>query len=432
MKQKALLWLLILFTLFHFVHDMAKFLRENTFIDIGHYMFYTTLVAQGGNPLNPADVDRLRATTTYRFSIAPAHYPPFFYFYMRPLTALSFDTAKRLWLALMTVLLFVAPVFIVANKGTRWREPETWIPWVLLLWAQPVYEDLGIGQSNILLFFVIALACRCLTRDKSFAAGVLFAFAAMTKLHYGLFGLYYLWKRDWPVMRGIAVGGVVFGLIGLAGSSLEQNIDLIKFISHPLPDLMQLPTNISIAGALTRTLANESLVQVLKFVAVAAVLAPLFWVGRRKLRTSPLADVSMVLVLIPLLSPLVEDFHLIALFITFYVLDKGGSIWRSRSRTALWILAYLIIASRFSFANFHALPFAAQTLLQSSKILGVVILYWLTLTDREPGSDSEPVDGRRSDLRSGGAPAVLRNSERNRGLQFPRTLATKALSSRTF
>ena len=389
MKQKALLWLLILFTLFHFIHDVAKFLGENTFIDIGHYMFYTTLVAQGGNPLNPADVERLKEKTTYRFSNAPAHYPPFFYFYMRPLTALSFNTAKVVWLALMTVLLFVSPLFILYERGMKWREPETWIPYVMLLWAQPVFEDLGIGQSNILLFFVIALACRFLMRDKPFAAGVLFAFAAMTKLHYGLFGVYYLWKRDWPVMRGIVVGCVVFGLIGLAGSSLEQNIDLVKFVSHPLPDLIQLPTNISIAAALTRTFTNETLVQVLKLVAIVAVLAPLLWVGRRRLRTSPLADVSMVLLLIPLLSPLVEDFHLIALFITFHVLDKGGSIWRSPFRTAMWVLAYLIIASRFSFAGFHTLSFGVLGVLQSSKILGVIILYWLALTDRENGSDSE-------------------------------------------
>ena len=149
-------------------------------------------------------------------------YPPLLAVAFRPLALLPFEVAATLWMALLVAAL--AGSIWLAGVRSRWT-------WYVLGWlAAPIAWSLVIGQAQILVMFLLTLAT---------PFGV--ALAGSLKVFPALAAVYWLGRRDWPMLgRFIAWG------LGLAALSfvLEPS-GTIAFLTFPKFELVGEVTNLS-------------------------------------------------------------------------------------------------------------------------------------------------------------------------------------------
>lgn len=149
-------------------------------------------------------------------------YPPLLAVAFRPLALLPFEVAATLWMALLVAAL-VGSIWL-AGVRSRWT-------WYVLGWlAAPIAWSLVIGQAQILVMFLLTLAT---------PFGV--ALAGSLKVFPALAAVYWLGRRDWPMLRRFIAWG-----LGLAALSfvLEPG-GTIAFLSFPKFELVGEVTNLS-------------------------------------------------------------------------------------------------------------------------------------------------------------------------------------------
>ena len=149
-------------------------------------------------------------------------YPPLLAVAFRPLALLPFEVAATLWMALLVAAL--AGSIWLAGVRSRWT-------WYVLGWlAAPIAWSLVIGQAQILVMFLLTLAT---------PFGV--ALAGSLKVFPALAAVYWLGRRDWPMLRRFIAWG-----LGLAALSfvLEPG-GTIAFLSFPKFELVGEVTNLS-------------------------------------------------------------------------------------------------------------------------------------------------------------------------------------------
>ena len=181
-----------------------------------------------GFPPAPAGVE-----SPYRpFVLDYYAYPPPFLLVMAPLAALSGDFAaqRALWFGLNGLLLAVG-LWIVA----RWLDgPSTHR--VLLLTpiffgSLPVLATLQIGNFQIAIVMISVLAMVAFHRDRPVIGGALLAFAILSKISPGVFGIVLLAQRRYRSAAWTAGFGVFF----LALSVLTLGVNPMKsFLTYTL------------------------------------------------------------------------------------------------------------------------------------------------------------------------------------------------------
>lgn len=136
----------------------------------------------------------------------PAVYPPYWYAAVSPLSKLSYSTATRVWLVLMTVAL-IAAVWLL-NQYAGIPAPVL----VLMCLSVPVIQSLNGGQKGTLLLLILTISYVLLKQQRDFGSGLVFALIAF-KPHLAIaIGLWMLISRNWRWCAG-AIGGVAVMLI---------------------------------------------------------------------------------------------------------------------------------------------------------------------------------------------------------------------------
>jgi hypothetical protein len=144
--------------------------------------------------------------------------PPLLALLIVPLTHLPYATAAVLWTWLSVALLLGACAAVLAAIGQM-----DWVGAVvvlMLLYAYyPATVCLRLGQTEILLFFLISLSFLALKRGRDEWAGAALGLAAAIKFFPGALILFLLWKRKWKAgLWGIGVAIAALGLsIAAAG-----------------------------------------------------------------------------------------------------------------------------------------------------------------------------------------------------------------------
>ncbi len=183
------------------------------------------MVWTGENPYNPvqwlAGHDAFGATWKPN-QIFP--YPLPLMFFLAPLGLLSLGQAYFIWLVLSQVLMAVT-VYVLLN---HWKEQAYrlfFLPVMLfLLFFGPVYLSLQIGSIGPLTLIILVGAILLLDKQRSFPAGLLLSLTIL-KPPQGLTllilaGVWFLARRDWKAIAGLAAGGLALLLIGLARDPL--------------------------------------------------------------------------------------------------------------------------------------------------------------------------------------------------------------------
>ena len=137
-----------------------------------------------------------------------------------PLTIYSALTAKRIWIVLN--LFFLGTSAELLHRSTSLGRRRIW--GIFLLTVIPLRTSFLYGQMHLLVLLLLVLAWFFHRRDKEILCGTCIALAAALKIYPLLFGLYFVWKKQWraAISTLCAAAVVVFiGYLWMGGSVLH-------------------------------------------------------------------------------------------------------------------------------------------------------------------------------------------------------------------
>jgi hypothetical protein len=122
-------------------------------------------------------------------------YPPFAALLLLPTTLVPLRTAG--WLITLLSLLALAAALRTLSDHLGLRRPMPALILLLALATEPVRQNLGLGQVNLLLFALVVVDLAVLGRAGSRWTGIGVGIATAVKLTPGLFIVYLLVTRQW-------------------------------------------------------------------------------------------------------------------------------------------------------------------------------------------------------------------------------------------
>lgn len=136
-----------------------------------------------------------------------------------PLGFFSMQTAYVLW-QVVTLLLIALTIYILLRHWQDKSHHNMLVPifFFLLFWG-PLYLTTHAGTISVFSLLVLLGAILLLEKDKSLWAGIILALT-MLKPPQGLTilllaGVWFLARRDWKAIIGVAIGGLAILIVGL-------------------------------------------------------------------------------------------------------------------------------------------------------------------------------------------------------------------------
>lgn len=136
--------------------------------------------------------------------------PPVMSVLLLPLAKLPSGVMAITWYLLKVGMAVLSTAWILAMV-----DPQKRLPWwaqglAILLAIRPIIGDLQHGNVNLFVFFIVVAALRLAMAGWSFGGGIALALAVSCKVTPLLFVPYFVWKRDWRLLAGWAVGMGLF------------------------------------------------------------------------------------------------------------------------------------------------------------------------------------------------------------------------------
>jgi len=200
--------------------------------------------------------------------------PPIVALLLLPLHMLGPVWGALVWWALKCLAMgVILRTILVASDSSENPLP----PWAFLvvvaLSAYPLTGDMTHGNMNLITGALVAISLLALRDSRDFLSGFLAGAAAVFKVTPGLFGLYFLYKRRWAALAGMAAAGFAFFVL-IPGTALgfQQAFKttsswtrqmIVPFVSAAAPGYMQARhDNQSLTGAAYRLLHDTPAIRV--------------------------------------------------------------------------------------------------------------------------------------------------------------------------
>jgi hypothetical protein len=248
----------------------------------------------------------------YQFKYLPA-----FAILAAPVALVPLAGAKGAWFAasalMMTVLLWLS---VRALPDVR-RPPPLLLVLTFLAMAKFYAHELVLGQVNMLFGVLAALAVVWLREGRDAGAGLLFALAVVVKPYAAIFYPWLATRRNRTALATMTAAMIVLLLLPAVRYGWSGNLHLLADWWHTVtattaPNLGN-PDNVSLGAMFTKWLGPDSPARLLAVI-VALLLLALTGVvvaGRGALKVPETLEASMLLLLIPLLSPQGWDYVLL-------------------------------------------------------------------------------------------------------------------------
>lgn len=269
-------------------------------------------------------------------------YLPLFALAMIPFAVLDQDTAKMLWFALSFGFLAAFLRWSVAALPERRWSERTLLWLALILMAKFFGHELTLGQTNLLLGVLLVAALLTIEIDRPRFAGVLIGFAMFVKPYAIVFvpwlaatqGVAAAAAALAVLVAGLALPAIVYGWHG--------NIDLLAgwyrtVTESTAPNLLG-NDNISIAAMWAKWIGPGQAATLLALLSSLGLLALVIavWRRRRAVSMPNYLEFSLLMLLVPVLSPQGWDYVLLlAAPAVVCLLDR----WREMKRGWQWLLA---------------------------------------------------------------------------------------------
>ena len=182
---------------------------------------------------NPYDQDQYLAShATYGIEWQPNKifpYPLPLAIFCIPLGFFSIENAYILW-TVISLFITAGTIFILLNQWKSSAHQRLLIPvFAFMLYFGPLYLTLHTGSIGAFALLTILGAILLLEKDKSLFAGIVLSLTLL-KPPQGLTilllaGIWFLARRDWKAILGVAIGGVSLLVIGM----IQDPMWVIKF-----------------------------------------------------------------------------------------------------------------------------------------------------------------------------------------------------------
>jgi len=186
------------------------------------------------------------------------------------------------------------------------RNAEWIVFFTLILGADFLERELFLGNVNALILYLILVLLRFIQSNRHVKAGVLYGLVLILKIHFIILLPYFIWKRQWPLLKGALLSLVISGLLFLllVGSriiplhsqwlkAVQDHNGHLAFSSNTL-----YATITRLLGKLHVLYSPEWIVYGVLF---AVAVSFLIWIWKRKLQGVSDIEVFVLLALIPLL-----------------------------------------------------------------------------------------------------------------------------------
>lgn len=291
---------------------------------------------------------RLRlAETPYRFE--DGHYmfkylPSSAFLYL-PLSYLPLDLAKGIWyfFIILCSLALIRLSFLLVPSTTEKSKWLMVIPPLILI--KYFLREIDLGQINTVVTLILLIMAWYLDRqtnershNEDIYAGLLWGLAVALKPYALIFLPYFLLKGKWRILlSGMCILSIAIFTpslyYGLKGNFIVLN-EWISTLSQSTPTLLTTWDNISIIAFFNKWTgdSNLSLVLTVIFLSVLAFLVLLLMILGKRLEKAAILECSVLLILIPLASPLGWDYNLLmsilGIMIVVHYFPYYTKIWR--------------------------------------------------------------------------------------------------------
>ena len=382
----AMATLFILLSYFHSVVRMS--VLDGNFGDFANYYFYTQQIQSG---VNVYAVPQAQMEERIRQSDLPAYicygvgYSPLFFFLFSPLTRLDFPMANLLWLILNHLLLAVILALAWRMSDAR-RASDLFLLLILMFASQPLAENVGIGQINIVILFFLVLMALGYGRERmEWLCGPLLGFILLLKPQFGVLLLFFLWKRSYGAVLATLLAYLLFRAAGILVYGLPVEVAYWTNL-HALSGIETLHLN-SLKVVLQKVFGSAASERAWAggiYASICLLLtgATFLRMGRRRMPDKALQEYALVICLILLISPVTEEHHLVFMFIPFVALLHAAEL-HVRSGVLL-AAAFCLISVRYSLNRFPVFQSGLPALLNAAKLLGVFIVWEITRRSLPP------------------------------------------------
>lgn len=261
-----------------------------------------------------------------------------------PLSFLPLPAAKAIWYAL-TIACSLG-LFFVSKRLVWGLEPAPWylltIPPLVL--AKFFVVEIKLGQINSLVTLVLLFMVEARSETK---AGVLWGIATALKPYGLIFLPYYVVRlRFVALAAGLAVLAAAFLLPSVFYGferNLEVHRDWVRTLSESTPSELASADNVSILAFLTKWSLPREIAAGL--VLGLGILILLFLRWRKELPRPAVLEFAILLVLIPLVSPLGWDYQFLTSALALTLLARH---WNDFPRPWRWPLGANLLLIGFS------------------------------------------------------------------------------------
>lgn len=285
------------------------------------------------------------------------YFPSAAFLYL-PLSFLPLDIAKATWYFL--IIFCSCTLFYISTEMLPQKHRSSYLMvFPVLVLAKFLFREINLGQINALVTLVLLLMIRTIASPKKREAtqreilvGILWGLATALKPYALIFFPYFIVKKKWKALLS-GIGFISLALFapslyyGIKGNTIVIKEWIITF-SQSTPSLLTSGDNISIMAFFMKWTGNQSVSFILSgmmFTLLSLLILIAIFKGKEMVRASVLEG-SILLILIPLVSPLGWDYTLLlsALGITIIIHNflKFSKIWRIMLIINFFIIAFSI------------------------------------------------------------------------------------------
>jgi hypothetical protein len=240
----------------------------------------------------------------YQFKYLPA-----FALLAAPLALVPQQAGKGAWFAISAVLIMVLLGLSLAAMPEVRRPPALLLVLTFLAMAKFYAHELALGQVNVLFAVLAAAAIVSMRRGREAAAGGLLALALVVKPYGALFLPWLATRRRRGAFVAMSAGLVAVLLLPALRYGWTGNLELLgdwwrTVTVTSAPNLLN-ADNVSLRAMFTKWLGYESPAPALAALVSAILLgiAAIVMAGRGTLKAPDTLEGSLLLLMIPLLSP---------------------------------------------------------------------------------------------------------------------------------
>lgn len=294
--------------------DLAAYYRAADLIRTGHpELIYT-------KPDRPMTPNEKELPTPYI-------YPPLLAVLMAPFTAMSFATAKAVWLVLSLLAVLAGVLFISVDTSSG--SPKRWYLPLLCVFCvafqlDAIPHDLLTGNVNCLQFSLIACSLFLSQREKDASAGALLGLSFAIKITPILFLAPFVFGLRWRVLVGFAATSVLLLFVTLLVAGTASHVAFLETFGSISTGSSYIH-NQSIYGVVARFLEDTKETRALWYgphlaTPISRVLSILFlvpalaacWIRRRDIQYC----YAIMAPTICLISPIAWRAHLVVLLLS--------------------------------------------------------------------------------------------------------------------